>query len=160
MSNKVQTYFGTSLAVLFVVGLLVLIVNGLANTMHRAGKADMSDEAVAQRIAPVAQLNTGAPIQPAAAPAVAEAPAAATADAGAGRSGKDVYGSSCMACHDMGIAGAPKRGDTGAWAPFVEKGLDAMLQNAITGVNAMPPRGTCAACSDEELRAAIEYMLE
>jgi cytochrome c5 len=164
VSNQVKTYFSLSLSALFAVGVVVLVVNGLADMMHKPSTGEMTDEAIAERIAPVARLNTEAPIQPAVEAAPAEAPAeeaVATADeapAAAGRSGQEVYNASCIACHDMGIAGAPKRGDEGAWGPFLEKGMDGMLQNAITGVNAMPPRGTCAACTDEELRAAIEYM--
>ena len=30
--------------------------------------------------------------------------------------------------------------------------------NAISGINAMPPKGTCADCSDDELREAIVKM--
>jgi cytochrome c5 len=42
----------------------------------------------------------------------------------------------------------------------VSKGVDGLLATAISGLNAMPPKGTCAACSDEELKVAIEYMLK
>lgn len=152
MSNKVESNFGVSVMALIAVCVLVLIINMLLGTLHKSASADMSEAGVVDRIAPVAQLNTGAPMAPPAAPAAA-APAAA-------RSGQDVYRSSCFACHDTGAAGAPKMGDVAAWGPFVEKGIDGMLQNAITGVNAMPPRGTCANCSDDELRSSIQYMLD
>ena len=152
MSNKVETNFGGSLMALVAVGVLVLIINGLVGTMHRAAPADMSAEAVAERIGPVARLNTGEPIVPEAAPAAA-APTAA-------RSGQDIYRTSCFACHDTGAAGAPKLADAAAWAPYVDKGMDSMLQNAITGIGGMPPRGTCANCSDDELRDSIQYILD
>jgi cytochrome c5 len=58
------------------------------------------------------------------------------------------------------VAGAPKLGDAGAWAPRVAKGFDSLMSNAINGLNAMPPRGTCTTCSDEEIQGAIEYMTE
>ena len=154
MSNKVNANFGGSLMALILVVVLVLVVNALANSMHRAGPVDMSEAAVAERIAPVASLNTGDPIVPEAAPA----PAAAAPTAS--RSGEDIYRTSCAACHDTGAAGAPMLGDAGAWASFTEKGMDGMLRNSISGVNAMPPRGTCVNCSDDELREAIQFMLD
>ncbi|WP_323011917.1 c-type cytochrome [Castellaniella sp.] len=102
-----------------------------------------------------------------AAPAVAAAPAAADAapaqdDAKKITSdnvvGEKLYKSVCITCHSTGIAGAPKFGDAAAWDPFVKTGLDTMLKNAISGVGAMPPRGGSQA-TDDELKAAIEYML-
>ena len=75
--------------------------------------------------------------------------------------GEKIYRSACFTCHDGGVAGAPKLGDAGLWAPRIEKGMDALLQSAIHGVpgTAMPPRGTCATCSDDDLKAAIEFMV-
>jgi predicted CxxxxCH...CXXCH cytochrome family protein len=70
-----------------------------------------------------------------------------------------VYNASCLACHTTGAAGAPKLGDSPAWGARAAKGMDTLLSNAINGINAMPPKGTCAACSDDELKAAIEYIL-
>ncbi|MGB7484453.1 MAG: c-type cytochrome, partial [Castellaniella sp.] len=73
--------------------------------------------------------------------------------------GEKVYQSVCVTCHSIGLAGAPKFGDKAAWEPYIKSGLDAMLKNAITGVGAMPPRGGSQA-TDEELKAAIEYMVD
>ena len=56
------------------------------------------------------------------------------------------------------MGGATKFGDKASWDPFVKTGLVTMLKNAISGVGAMPPRGGSQA-SDEELKAAIEYMV-
>lgn len=74
--------------------------------------------------------------------------------------GEQVYNKSCFTCHKTGAAGAPKVGDKTAWAPRIAKGMDALMQSAINGVpgTSMVQRGTCFACSDEELKAAIEYM--
>ena len=74
--------------------------------------------------------------------------------------GKNVYEKACYACHATGAAGAPKLGDKVAWAPRIEKGLDALLDTAIEGKGAMPPRGACMDCSDAEMRAAIRYMVD
>ncbi|MFB9887779.1 c-type cytochrome [Balneatrix alpica] len=86
---------------------------------------------------------------------VAAAPAAASGP----RSGADVYAASCQACHAVGVAGAPKFG-TSDWTERAAKGMDTLLANAINGINAMPPRGTCATCSDEEIQASIQHMLD
>jgi cytochrome c5 len=73
--------------------------------------------------------------------------------------GQAVYQKSCQACHVAGVAGAPKLGDKEAWAPRIATGIDAMLATAIKGKGAMPPKGTCMGCSDDDLKAAIEYMV-
>jgi cytochrome c5 len=73
--------------------------------------------------------------------------------------GKATYDSKCTVCHAAGVAGAPLFGNKEAWAPRIALGMDAMLATVISGKNAMPPRGTCTECSDDELRAAIEYMV-
>ncbi|MGB3836846.1 c-type cytochrome [Castellaniella sp.] len=87
-------------------------------------------------------------------------PAAKTADASAGNTvGEKLYKSVCITCHSVGVAGAPKFGDKESWAPFVKTGLDTMLKKAISGVGAMPPRGGSQA-TDEELKAAIQYMVD
>ena len=83
-------------------------------------------------------------------------PAAAEADLAAG---EGIYGRACVACHATGVAGAPKLGDKPAWAPRVAQGMDSMLATAVNGRGAMPPRGTCMDCSDEDLQAAIAYMV-
>ncbi|MGW8311273.1 MAG: c-type cytochrome [Thiogranum sp.] len=124
---------------------------------------------VEENIMPVGQVNVGsvpaaageaAPAAPAAEAPAAEAPAAAEpAGAAAGRSGEEVFNAHCVACHGTGVAGAPKVGDSAAWAPRAAQGIDPLLQHATNGLNAMPPKGTCMACSDAELKGAIEYML-
>ena len=74
------------------------------------------------------------------------------------RSGEDVYQASCCGCHGTGAAGAPKLGDAAAWGPRKAQGIDVLFQHALNGFNAMPPKGTCMSCSDDELKAAIEHM--
>lgn len=92
-----------------------------------------------------------------------QAPAApAVAQVSEPMSGEAVYKKTCMACHASGAAGAPKLGDKQAWKPRIEKGMDALMQSALNGVpgTSMMKRGTCLSCSDEDLRAAVEYMVE
>ena len=71
----------------------------------------------------------------------------------------DKYNRACAACHVSGVAGAPKSHDVAAWESRMAKGMDAVMENVINGVNAMPARGICMTCSDEELRAVVDYML-
>jgi cytochrome c5 len=68
------------------------------------------------------------------------------------------YQTTCFACHSTGAAGAPKTGDTAAWAERTAKGMDVMVASVKNGLNAMPPTGLCGDCSDDEYKALIEYM--
>jgi len=87
--------------------------------------------------------------------------AAATETASSGpRSGSEVYDAVCMACHTTGAAGAPVIGDADAWAPRIDKGLETLVSHAINGFNAMPAKGGCASCPDEEIQAAVEHLVE
>ena len=90
-------------------------------------------------------------------PTTAAAPPADTQTSSA--DGQKIYQASCQACHVAGVAGAPKLGDKAAWAPRVAKGNEALFLSVKNGLNAMPPKGTCMTCSEDELRAAIEYMV-
>ena len=106
-----------------------------------------------------AAVQTSAAAPAAAAPAPAAAPAAPqTAVAGAGASGEALYKQACMACHAAGVANAPKPGDKAAWAPRMQQGVPALVQSAIKGKGAMPPKGGSTA-PDAEIRAAVEYMV-
>lgn len=75
------------------------------------------------------------------------------------RSGEMIYATLCKACHETGVAGAPKTGDKAAWAPRLATGMAAMLKVAATGKGSMPPRGGGADLSDDELKAAVEYLV-
>ena len=109
--------------------------------------SDANDkEAIAKRIAPVGQVY------------VAGAVAASEAASGP-RSGEKVYQTACFACHGTGALDAPKKGDA-AWKPRMEQGFDTLLKHAIEGIRAMPARGTCGDCSDDEIAAAIKFMTE
>ncbi len=91
--------------------------------------------------------------------AAAAALLVAAGAAQAGGKGEKIYHQICKNCHAVGIAGAPKVGDKAAWGPRAAKGIDALLASAKKGKNAMPPKGTCMQCSDADLKAAIEYMV-
>ena len=73
--------------------------------------------------------------------------------------GEAVYGGLCKTCHDAGVAGAPLTGSDQMAARLEEKGLEMLVSNAINGLNAMPPRGGNPNLTDEQIQAAVEFML-
>jgi cytochrome c5 len=74
--------------------------------------------------------------------------------------GEAIYNQACMACHMTGAAGAPIRGDEDAWAERLDKSTDTLYTHANEGFNAMPPKGGHMNLSDEEVQAAVDFMLE
>jgi cytochrome c5 len=75
------------------------------------------------------------------------------------RAGKEVVDAACVSCHTSGKDGAPKIGDTTAWAARAGQGLTALTNHAITGIRKMPAHGGNAGVSDVELQRAIVYMV-
>lgn len=133
--------------------ILVALVYALTVAQFSAPRDIGTPEQIAARIAPVGSVTLAGTVA-----AVAPAPAAAPAAADEGP-GVAIYQKACMACHASGAAGAPKFGDKAAWELRLAQGLDQLLQTAIAGKGAMPPRGTCMDCTDDDLKVAIEYML-
>jgi cytochrome c5 len=86
---------------------------------------------------------------------------AAVAVASGPRSGEEVYNAACMACHTTGAGGAPMLGDAAAWADRIAKGTEALYASGVNGVagTGMIARGGCMNCSDEEIHAAVDYMI-
>jgi cytochrome c5 len=78
------------------------------------------------------------------------------------KSGEDVFNASCMACHSTGAGGAPKVGDAAAWADRIVKGNDVLYSSGINGLpgTSMMAKGGCMSCSDEEVQAAVDFMVE
>ena len=74
--------------------------------------------------------------------------------------GKPIYDDYCFSCHTPGLNGAPRIGDDEAWATRLVRGRASLLQSTIEGIQpAMPSRGICFDCSDEQLDEAIDYMI-
>jgi len=82
----------------------------------------------------------------------------ATADTGAG--GKSTYEKTCATCHAAGIAGAPRFGNSADWGPRIDQGMDALYGSAVNGKPpGMPAKGMCFTCTDDDLKAAVDYMV-
>ncbi len=125
------------------VTLLLVIGQGLSATVVNAD--DLSE-----RIAPVGSTCLQGD----------DCAKAVAATSSSARSTDSIYNTSCMACHATGAAGAPKLGDKAAWQARLAQGLEPVYANAINGINAMPARGGCADCSDEEIKAVVDYMVD
>ncbi|OZI31765.1 cytochrome c5 family protein [Bordetella genomosp. 10] len=104
-----------------------------------------------------AAAAAAAPAQQAA-PAAAQPPAQAAAQP-VNPAGEKLYKSTCFACHGTGVAGAPKFGDKSAWDKYIQTGEDTMVKTAISGKGAMPPKGGAANASEDDIRAAVRYMV-
>ncbi|MCZ6559526.1 MAG: cytochrome c5 family protein [Gammaproteobacteria bacterium] len=143
----------SSFVIYYVVG---AIIGETQDTFLSEDKA--YQEELAKRIAPVARVAIAGqsggitPGRSKPEPAVAA------------KSGEDIYNSSCVACHGVGIAGAPKVGDTEAWAPRIDQGLPTLYEHAINGYQGntgmMPPKGGAMSLSDDEIKAAVDYMAQ
>jgi len=120
------------------------------NTPDRAAASRLSlmtdGSGIAARLAAVGQIGT------------AQAQSTSTTV-----DGQKVYQASCIACHGAGIAGAPKVGNAAAWTSRIEAGADSLYANAINGFQGssgvMPGKGGNAALSDDEVKAAVDYMV-
>ncbi|HED12527.1 MAG TPA: cytochrome c5 family protein [Gammaproteobacteria bacterium] len=83
----------------------------------------------------------------------------------AASSGVSVYQGSCIACHNIGVAGAPRLGDKQAWQPRIDQGMEVLVQHALTGFKSpgakvgMPAKGGKTSLSEADIRAAVGYMV-
>lgn len=165
MSKADDIFYREFLAVLVLLVLFAFFAYFVASAIgENAFQARQSSpQAVLDRIAPAAQVRVGEPgetvaaAKPAEEPAAEPEPAPAVADAG---SGAEVYNNACMACHATGAANAPKVGDKEAWQPRAEQGMDILIQSAIKGKGAMPPKGGYPNLTEDQIKGAIRYMLD
>jgi cytochrome c5 len=153
-----RKFGGIVLGLMLITVVIIILARSLQD--EPAGNLNPSHQALAEkRIAPVSAVRVGeegaaalAEAQPAAAPAATEGDDAAI-------DGGQVYNGLCMSCHDAGVAGAPVSGSEEMAKRASEKGIDTLVANAINGINIMPPKGGNPGLSDEQVRAAVEFML-
>ena len=156
----VAMILGSSVALLVFIFILVAHHRAIPDKVRMDRSTLLAGgSSVAERIKPVGEIAV-AGAQPGQAP---PAQSAAAAPAPAVRDAQQIYQASCVACHEAGIAGAPKVGDKGQWAQRIAKGLDAMYAGALNGVQGsagvMPAKGGNPALSDAEVKAAVDYMV-
>ncbi|OHP61203.1 MULTISPECIES: c-type cytochrome [unclassified Neisseria] len=158
-------------------------LNGFNAMPAKGGAADLTDQELKRVITYMANKAGGtfpdpdaaAPADAAASGEAASAPAAegaATADvpkadaakaedkgaAAGGADGKKVYEASCQACHGGAVPGVPHVGKKEDWAPRIKQGKDTLHKHALEGFNAMPAKGGNGSLSDDEVKAAVDYM--
>lgn len=85
---------------------------------------------------------------------------AKTAGPVSAEAGKAIYENHCASCHTTGAAGAPILGNQTTWEPRLKQGMVLLNKHAIDGFNSMPPKGACMSCSDEEIIAAAQYLVD
>ena len=157
-------------SIAYLCGLCLLV--GLASSAMATSIKDYSDHpmgdrsiksarATADRIAPVGKvcLEGEECINEVSDQAKVEVNTHTEAVPQAPRDGQQVVQSACFGCHGTGAAGAPLIGNP-VWKELsAAKGVDGLLKSALSGKGAMPPKGMCMDCSDDEIKAAIEYMI-
>ncbi len=82
--------------------------------------------------------------------------------AGSKTEGRQIVEHYCAMCHaekPLVELGAPMMGQKSAWEPRIKQGIDVLLKHTDEGYNAMPARGGCFECTDEQLRLAILTMI-
>lgn len=128
------SFFSFVIPVFVIIGLVYFVTSA---PKPAAGAVD-TEIALAQRIQPVGSVelrDANRPLQ----------------------AGDAVYKAQCAACHDAGLAGAPKFGDAGAWAARVATGYEALLTSALKGKGAMGAQGG-GAFSDIEIGRAVVHL--
>jgi cytochrome c5 len=126
-----------------VIGIILIVTFATNQPLIGAGSSSQSNQAVAARLRPVAE--DGFTLKDANAPKILQ-------------SGQAVFTAVCAACHASGAAGAPKVGDTGAWSARIAQGYDTLVQHAVQGIRAMPPKGGNGDLDDVEVARAVVYM--
>jgi cytochrome c5 len=126
-----------------VLGIILLVTFVTSSSTMGAGTDSQSVKAIAARIRPVSDANFT--LRDANAPRILLA-------------GSAVYAATCAACHDNGLAGAPKTGDNNAWAARLAQGYDTVLKHAVEGIRAMPAKGGNPDLDDLEVARAVVFM--
>jgi len=147
------------LAAMMVVFLIAaIIVGGAINYGDREARVAK----VTERTVPVGEVRMEGEAVPEEATAAEAGEQVAAADEP--RSGQAVYENTCAACHGGTLPGAPALGDAEAWAPRIDQGMETVYKHAIEGFQGeggmMPARGGNSNLSDDEVKAAVDYMVE
>ncbi len=153
-NNKSGKFFVGSLVIFLVLfGVISMVLSNMKDVAKNVtAPASMDAEAIAERIQPVAEVNVGEP-------PVVEAPAVDTSENTAGGAGEQIVTSVCAACHAAGLMQSPKLGSADDWAPRIAKGIETLYTHAINGFNMMPAKGGRADLSDDDIKAAVDFMV-
>ena len=164
--------FGKLIAFLVVLTVVLIalgaMIGGSIDDKLRAQTEEYTQRVVASRTEPVGKLNVGGITQ--SMPASESGTTTETADemtqvaAVNENRGQEVYETACYICHNVGLTGAPKPGDAANWNPRIQKGVEILYNNAILGYQGqfgiMPPKGGNLLLTDDDVRAAVDYLIE
>jgi len=131
---------------------LVLVIVAMLVSITANAVSEKELSAIKERIKPVGSVCLEGDSTCGTAVAVSSGP----------RSGEDVYNAACMACHTTGAGGAPKIGEAPAWTDRIAKGNDVLYSSGINGIagTGMIAKGGCMNCSDDEIKAAVDFIVE
>lgn len=154
--DKFTRWFGGMILAMIALTALLMALAGITaadvNERKQAENEMQNTESLVERISPVGKLAIG--VADSIIPVANAEP----------RSGDKVYGIACVACHGSGVAGAPRVGDAAAWSARVAQGADLLYDHAINGYSGsagyMPPKGGNPDLSDDEVKAAVDYMVD
>jgi cytochrome c5 len=80
------------------------------------------------------------------------------------RLGREIWLGTCRECHANPMSDAPQVKDKAAWGPRLAKDRAALYRSAMHGFagpagTEMPPRGGNPSLTDDQVQAAVDYMV-
>jgi len=147
------------LAVMIVVFFVMARMIGIDEEAYAAQRA----EKIAENTKPEGEVRIAGEVEAEPVAAAETAPAAGAGEAPADV-GKRVYSGLCFSCHGTGLPGIPQLGDAVAWTDRIAAGDALLYEHALNGFTGssgimMPPRGGNPALTDDEVKAAVDYMV-
>ncbi len=149
--KKFMISFAGVLALLFGITFGIIVLAMIMAPKHD-NASEVEQKKVAARTAPLGTVVTDPALLVKTAAVAAREP----------WTGEQVYTQVCSVCHDAGVLAAPMLTDKAAWTTRkgAAGGADGLTASAIKGKNSMPARGGKADLSDDEIKAAVELMLQ
>ena len=137
--------------VIWVIAMLFIGFKALNAPSNESAHEDtMIDSATLERIKPIGEVRIDNSASVASSSTIEQSE----------RSGEEIYNTKCQSCHSSGVMDAPKYASLEDWAPRIELGVDKLTLSAIAGKGGMPARGACMDCSDNEIKLAVQYLID
>jgi cytochrome c5 len=165
--EQVKAFFRNYSIVLGILAVLIVVFFFVARLVvpNDAANPAQGSSAAAENTVPVGQIRlTGEALALADEKAMEEVVSEAEIVSETVDPGKRVYSGLCFSCHGTGLPGIPQFGDKAAWATRIAQGKDKLYENALIGFTGasgmpMPAKGGNPSLSDDEVKAAVDYMI-